>query len=221
MQKITPHLNRLKEKHKNDAKMLQTETMKLYKEHGVNPAAGCLPVIIQLPLIWAFYSVLQHVVSTKPVAMLAQLNSIAYFSWLKLQQPWNTTFFGLPLGISPSKLMTTAGFLILLFPIATAFFQFIQSKMMFVKHELPEEANKKQKQLTSGKDEKPKADDFSTAMQTQSMYIFPLMIGFFSFSLPLGLSLYWNTFTIFGIIQQYQLQGWGGMQSWIDRLKKK
>ncbi len=92
---------------------------------------------------------------------------------------------------------------------------------MFVKHELPEEANKKQKQLTSREGRKPKADDCSTTMQTQSMYIFPLMIRFFSFSLPLGLSLYWNTFQISGIIQQYQLQGWGGMQSWIDRLKKK
>src|SRR5882762_10091760 len=52
MQAITPHINKLKEKHKGDAKTLQAETMKLYKEHGVNPLAGCLPIIIQLPLIW-------------------------------------------------------------------------------------------------------------------------------------------------------------------------
>ena len=48
MMDINPHLAKLKEKHKGDAKMLQQETMRLYKEHGVNPAAGCLPVLVQL-----------------------------------------------------------------------------------------------------------------------------------------------------------------------------
>ena len=46
MQQITPHLNKLKEKHKNDAKRLQVEHMALFKEHGVNPASGCLIMII-------------------------------------------------------------------------------------------------------------------------------------------------------------------------------
>jgi YidC/Oxa1 family membrane protein insertase len=61
--------------------------------------------------------------------------------------------------------------------------------------------------------------DFATAFQTQSLYMLPLMIGFFSFQFPLGLSLYWNTFTIFGIIQQYKISGLGGLAQWIDYLK--
>ncbi|HEX8964998.1 MAG TPA: YidC/Oxa1 family membrane protein insertase [Patescibacteria group bacterium] len=209
MQRLTPHLNKLKEKHKNDAKMLQSETMRLYKEHGVNPAAGCLPVIIQLPLIWGLYSVLQQVVAAKPSVLVAEINKIVYLPSLKLQSAWDQSFFGLPLGTAPSHLLNTTSFLILLFPLATALFQFIQTKMMFVKHEPDQHADKK------------KDDDFASAMQTQSMYIFPIMIGFFSYSLPLGLSLYWNTFTIFGIIQQYQISGWGGIQPWIDKLRGK
>lgn len=50
MQDLAPHLAKLKEKHKGDAQRLQAETMLLYKEHGVNPLAGCLPILIQLPL---------------------------------------------------------------------------------------------------------------------------------------------------------------------------
>src|SRR5688572_63183 len=46
MQKAAPHIAALKDKHKGDAKMLQSETMRIYKEHGVNPAAGCLPVLV-------------------------------------------------------------------------------------------------------------------------------------------------------------------------------
>ena len=71
-----------------------------------------------------------------------------------------------------------------------------------------------------GKDQKKKEDDFASAMQSQTLYILPLFIGFSSFKLPLGLSLYWNTLTIFGIIQQYQIMGWGGLQEWINRFKK-
>src|SRR3989344_928573 len=55
MQKVTPHLSKIKEKYKGDAKKIQEETMRLYKEHGINPAAGCLPVLIQMPIIWALY----------------------------------------------------------------------------------------------------------------------------------------------------------------------
>ncbi len=55
MQELSPHLSKLKDKHKGDAKRIQEETMKLYKEHGVNPAAGCLPLLLQMPLLFGLY----------------------------------------------------------------------------------------------------------------------------------------------------------------------
>ncbi|OGH07617.1 MAG: hypothetical protein A2171_02065 [Candidatus Levybacteria bacterium RBG_13_35_9] len=70
------------------------------------------------------------------------------------------------------------------------------------------------------KNEKKK-DDFATAFQTQSLYIFPIMIGFLSYTFPIGLSLYWNTFTIFGIIQQYKVSGLGDLEDWIKKYGKK
>jgi YidC/Oxa1 family membrane protein insertase len=63
-----------------------------------------------------------------------------------------------------------------------------------------------------------KDDDFQAAFQKQSLFIFPVMIGFFSFTLPVGLSLYWNTFTLFGILQQYLLVGPGGAAPWFKKL---
>ena len=204
MQDLNPHLSRLKEKHKNDAKMLQSETMKLYKEHGVNPAAGCLPVIIQLPLIWALYTVLQDVVKFNT----SQINSVLYSFVPKLSNSWDTYFFGLPLAQTPSHLWQTVGPLILLVPVLTGIFQFIQSKMM-----LPV------KPVSAEKKEVKKQEDFASAFQSQSLYIFPLMIAFFSWGFPIGLSLYWNTFTIFGIIQQYKVAGLGGLKEWTDKIK--
>jgi len=61
MQEIAPLIAKLKEKYKGNAQRIQSETMLLYKQYGINPAAGCLPVIVQLPVIWGLYNVLQHV----------------------------------------------------------------------------------------------------------------------------------------------------------------
>lgn len=186
MQDMQPHISRLKEKHKGDAQRLQKETMQLYKDFGVNPLAGCLPVLVQLPIIWGLYSVLSETV--KQTSYQA-VNKMLYSDSLKLQGLWDTHFFGIALGQTPSDLMKTVGPAILLVPLLTGVLQFYQSKMMFPK---------KKDQA-----EKPKEGDFAAALQTQQLYVFPVMIGFFSYTLPFGLSLYWNTFTIFGIIQQY------------------
>ena len=208
MQDIAPHLNKLKEKHKGDAKTLQAETMKLYKEFGVNPAAGCLPVLIQLPLIWALYQALQLIV--KPgAAILAQINNMLYSNSLRLTSPWDATFLGLPLAQNPSHLLTTMGPFVLAIPIATGVFQFIQTKMML---------NPKTQNKDGDKKDEKKKEDFATAFQSQSLYIFPIMIAFFSYGFPIGLSLYWNTFTIFGIIQQYRISGLGGLKEWTDKI---
>lgn len=206
MQDLAPHISNLKEKHKNDTKRFQTEQMKLFKEHGVNPAAGCLPVIIQLPIIWGLYTVLQQVVKLSPKVAVVDLNKIAYFDFLKLRASWDPMFFGLPLGSTPAHLLPKVGILIMLVPVITGALQFIQSKMMFT----PQKQDKN----------KPKKDDFASAFQSQSMYIFPIMIGFFSYTFFLGLSLYWNTFTIFGIVQQYKISGLGSLAEWKKKIIK-
>ncbi len=213
MQELAPHLSRLKNQHKGDSSRLQQETMKLYKEHNINPAAGCLPVLFQIPIIWGLYSVLQQVVVLKQVASLTYVNKLVFFDFLKLSKPWDVSFFGIPLGQQPKELYGSVGVLILLVPFITGFSQFIQSKMMLPSApKVPVKLRKEEKKKDISQ------DDFSSAFQSQSMYIFPVMIGFFSFTFAIGLSLYWNTFTIFGIIQQYRLSGWGGLGSWKDKI---
>lgn len=207
MQRVSPHLAKLKEKHKGDAKTLQQETVRLYKEHGVNPAAGCLPVLVQLPVIWALYSVLNKIVALNGDKIVPEVNKIVYFDAFKLTQPWDPTFFGLPLGQNPSQLISVIP-LIILVPLLTGAFQFIQSKMMF---QTPSKAEESKKDKNKKEEKASAKEDFSAAFQKQSLYIFPIMIAFFSYSFPVGLSLYWNTFTIFGILQQYKIQGLGGL----------
>lgn len=204
MQKISPHLAHIKEKHKHDKKRQQEEMMRLYKEHGVNPAAGCLPTLIQLPIIWSLYNVLITTVAANSTEGIKKINEILYMPFLKIDHVWDTSFFGLPLYETPAKLISSIP-LIILVSVLTGAFQFVLSKMMLPEHPVQTKKNKD-------------ASDFQSAFQTQSLYIFPVMIGFFSYNFPIGLSLYWNTFTLFGILQQYLLIGPGGLGPWLVKI---
>jgi YidC/Oxa1 family membrane protein insertase len=60
MKALQPLLNELKEKYKDDREMQAQEQMRLFKEHGVNPMSGCLPMLIQMPIWFALYSTLLY-----------------------------------------------------------------------------------------------------------------------------------------------------------------
>jgi len=69
MQLLQPKLNELKAKYKNDAQKLNSETMQLYRLYKINPASGCLPLLIQMPVFWALYSVLRNAIEMRGAAL--------------------------------------------------------------------------------------------------------------------------------------------------------
>ncbi|MDO4691192.1 MAG: YidC/Oxa1 family membrane protein insertase [Fusobacterium sp.] len=101
MKKLQPQLDEIKKKYANDKQMLNIKTMELYKENKVNPAGGCLPILIQLPILFALFGVLRSgIVPTDST-----------FLWMRLVEP--DPFYILPLlngGISflQQKLMGTS-----------------------------------------------------------------------------------------------------------------
>lgn len=79
MQSLGPKMKELKEKHKDDKKRQQEETMKLYREHGVNPMGGCLPIFLQLPILIGLFGALRYAI---------ELRQAPFFLWMKdLSQP--------------------------------------------------------------------------------------------------------------------------------------
>lgn len=208
MASLKPFLDELKQTHKDDKQALAKAQMDLYKEHGVNPAGGCLPALIQIPIFIALYQAILNVFPAPSVQDgLNKVNGVLYNSWLHLSSAPDPSFFGLNLATTPSQ-FTKEGVFLLFIPVITAVLTFVQSKMMMPK-----------KHLSHHKDEKPKEakekqgmEDAMAGMQGQMTYLMPIMIGYFAFQFPVGLAIYWNTFTIMGIIQQYQIAGWGGMQ---------
>ncbi|MFH1186649.1 MAG: YidC/Oxa1 family membrane protein insertase [Candidatus Levyibacteriota bacterium] len=209
MQDLAPHIAKLKEAHKNDSKRLQTETMRLYKEHGVNPAAGCLPVLVQFPFIIALYQSIFTLFNQD--FGLTSINKILYSFVPPLDKMPDLNFFGYNLAHKPNE-FSQYGPLLFLIPIITVILSFIQSKMM------PFPVKKYSSDSSKEKKEKQKSSDFASTMQTQMIYMMPLMIGFFSWQFPVGVSLYWNTFTVFGIIQQYKISGLGSLEGIVNKI---
>src|SRR5437899_2619678 len=70
MQRVQPELKRLQQKYKNDRQKLNEEMMKFYKEHQINPLAGCLPLVLQLPLFFVLYRVIRGLTHTLLVGAL-------------------------------------------------------------------------------------------------------------------------------------------------------
>lgn len=65
LQKVQPEVERVREKYKNDPQAMNTAIMALYKEHKVNPAGGCLPMLMQMPLFFALYAVLFNAIELR------------------------------------------------------------------------------------------------------------------------------------------------------------
>lgn len=175
MQEIQPELNKLKEKYKDDRQKQSLEQMALFKKYDINPASGCLPMIVQIIFLIALYKV-----------FMAGINAENHLGLLYgfVQDPGklNPMAFGF-LNLAKSSIFLAA---------VAAVLQFWQTKMMMAKQPVVEKKD----------GEEP---DFQTIMQKQMLYIGPFMTLFIGYKFPAGLPLYWLTTTIFMIAQQYYI----------------
>ena len=189
MQKIQPLMKKVQEKYKNDKERLNKELMALYKEHKVNPMSGCLPLLIQMPILILLFQTLRvfkyHIPNTEIIN--------GGFLWIANQV--EILKDGLPVIVgglaAPEQLIGLGDGIfgieyIGILPFLVAGSMYIQQKMTSTGG------------TAAGK-------DGGSTQQTQKMMtiMMPLLIGFMSFSLPSGLTLYWFTSTLLGIGQQY------------------
>ncbi len=197
---LQPELDEIKKKFKHDKRKQAELQMELFKKHGVNPAAGCLPQIGMIVLLIALYNVI-NMFALK--GDLITLNNSIYFDFLKFTSDavLNTKFLYLNL-IKPDPFYVLA--------ILSGLLQLVVSKMMMPEVERGEKL---------AKETVDKTDDIAYNMQQQSLYMMPIMSVVIGLTLPSGVVLYIVTTTIFSIIQTYFVSGLGGLNSWIKKLK--
>ena len=124
MKELQPEMEALKEKHGDDRQAMQQATMKLYKDRKVNPAAGCLPILIQIPIFFSLYKV---------IFVTIELRHAPWFGWIKdLSAPDPSTIFNF-FGLLPWDGLPPDSFLSLIFigvlPILLGISMWLQQKL--------------------------------------------------------------------------------------------
>lgn len=176
LSELQPRLEELKKKYKDDQQQLAQETMKLYKEHKVNPLGSCLPILIQLPIFLALYWVLRAGLASESFDLL--------YPFVSNPEQINPTGFGL-IDLSRGKSLES-----LILGLLAGIAQWWQSKMMF-RNKPPKAAGK------GGKDE-----GMAAMMNKQMLYFMPAITVLIGYQLPGGLALYWLLSTLLTGLQQ-------------------
>lgn len=172
---LQPKLQELQKKYGKDREKLVAEQTRLYQEAGVNPLSGCLPLVLQMPVLFGLYAAL---VATGPSLQNSSFFWIPDLSFPHYSQGmgWVTELF------NAGEYGRLSGYLIL--PILLMASQFVMQKWMS-----PAPA--------------PGSQDGQMKMMQQMSLMMTLMFGIFTIQVPAGLTLYWVTSNLLQMLQQW------------------
>jgi YidC/Oxa1 family membrane protein insertase len=183
MQAIGPQMQELQKKYKGkDPKKLQAETMALYREAGVNPIGCVLPMLVQMPIWFAFYQVIRLSLGDTPESLVTLSGRLYPIPFVHQAVPLNSGFLFWNLGQPDTSY---------LLPILVGASMYVQQKLITPTPTVAATPQAQQQQQTA-------------QMMTWMM---PLMFGFFSLSVPAGLALYWLISNVAGVVMQYFYMG--------------
>lgn len=189
MQDLQPKILKLRERYKNDKQRLQQETMKVYQESGTNPLMGCLPLLLQMPVFFALFSVLRSV---------AEGNAQYGFTQELADNARSALVFGAPIAAqftSSSGELASFGANPIVAKVIIAVACVIMGATTFLT--MRQSMNRTLKQ--PGMEDNP-------MMQSQKimMYLAPAF-GLFGLAMPVGVLLYWVTSNVWTMGQQHFL----------------
>jgi len=214
MQMLQPELRAIQTKYKGDRARISAEQMQLYKDRGVNPASGCLPSLLQLVLLMPMYQVFSQGLTAPDISSMLSpfgitLVNVTCQSTTDLSAPcinpdipwlaWLPTLVGdgpiipgypggLPANAPEIFVVVILGFGLSLLALASSLLQLVQTRMMMTR-----------------------SDDPQQRTQQRMFMLLPLFSLLYGAILPAGLFIYWITTTIFSIVQQFLINGYGGL----------
>jgi len=183
LQEIQPKMKELQKKYKDDKQEQAKKLMELYQKHKVNPFSGCLPLLVQFPILIALYHVFLNGFKDESLSVL--------YPFIHNPGHIDAVSFGI-INLSETNIYLA---------IIAASLQYFQSKMLMSnkKEEKEKEEDKENKEKTA----EEKTQDFAQSMTKQMIYIMPILTFVFAMTFPSGLALYWAVTTLFAIAQQH------------------
>jgi YidC/Oxa1 family membrane protein insertase len=209
-QLLAPEVKEIQRRNKGNRQAIFDETQAMYRSYGVSQFSGCLPILLQMPLLFVMYQVIREGLTNYDVSSMLTVfgakvidlgcpsvpevinhivkpcvdTKVAWLGGLDVGQPHID--FGLPIPI----LNITLGISII--AVVSAVLQVLQSRMTMPPLD-------------------PSNPDPSARMTRQTMVILPLIFVFYAGFLPAGLYIYYTASTIISVIQQYLIVGWGSL----------
>jgi YidC/Oxa1 family membrane protein insertase len=198
MQAVQPKMKELQTKYKNDKEKLNQEMMALWKEAGVNPLSGCLPLVLQIPIFISLFHTLKEI---KPISKTCNSHLVSCykgqkgFPQLDVFHAAHAKLFGIvPISASfktSSAILHALGgsvgstrALCLILTIIMGATTFITQKQLMARNG-------------------PAADSQQAQTQKIMLYVFPVFFLAYGFFFPVGVLLYWLTTNIWSMVQQY------------------
>ncbi len=216
MQMVQPELKAIQAKYKGDRAKISSEQMKLYKDRGVNPASGCLPAVLQMVLLLPMYQVFSQGLNAPDISSMLHpfgfeivnvqcldpgnpyvpcINpNIPWLGWLPVIDATGFQMPGYPGGLPSNKpeifviVIAGLGLGLSLLALVSAVLQLVQTRMMMAR-----------------------GADGQQATQQRMFMLLPAFSLIYGAILPAGLFVYWITTTIFSIVQQFLINGYGGL----------
>lgn len=178
MRDLEPQIRALREKYGDDKQELSKKMILLYQEKKISPFSGCLPMLIQIPIVIALYLLFLKGLS---------LDTTILYPFIPRPESLDLQFLSMDLAGKSIVLAVLAGLT-----------QYAQTKLMLVKTvAIPERDPKKPPSFQ---------EEFQRSMNIQMQYVFPVLIGFVSFTTSAAVALYFVTSNIFGIGQEYLIR---------------
>lgn len=171
----------IQKKYAKDKEKLAQEQMRVYQEKGINPFASCLPTLVQFPIIIGLYQSINRAMAASPLDMLKLARTVSVYPFLNFENliPLNSKFLWMDLGRPES--IAIFGFALPTLALIVAATTYIQSKLT-----MPTSTN---------------PNDQSAQMSGMMSIYMPLMLGWFALNFASGISVYFITSNLLGIIQ--------------------
>lgn len=177
MAALQPQMQELQKKYANDKERLVTEQQRLYREAGVNPLSGCLPMLVQLPIWFGLFQAINSILADTPLELM-NLGKNVYHGFTAVVNiiPLQGQFLGMNLAESdPTSIVL---------PVLVAGTTWLQQKMIA----------------------QPSADAQQASMNQTMQLMMPLMFGYFTTQFPSGLAIYFVISNIVGVAIQWAVE---------------
>jgi YidC/Oxa1 family membrane protein insertase len=192
MSELAPKLKELQTKHKNDRERLGSETMALYKQNGVNPLMGCLPLVLQAPVFYALFHVLRYISNHGGNNVPSSFKPEYGWTTDLLQSAGHAKVFGVPLalGFKTASKAATFGASADTVKIITVVAIVVMAATTFL--------TQRQLMARNAASGTPMA-----SQQKMMLYVLPPLFAVFGINFQMGVLIYWVTSNVWSLGQQH------------------